>query len=236
MANVFGVGYTRRRQVPAAMPRAKLTVGVPEGAWMNEVSTANPGTTFTVVSVLPGTETSVALVRFRSPDLLALLSEMRTHDDVRDAALLWTRGDEALVEVETERPRLLEPLLRAGVPLETPFDVRDARATWELTTSPERLSELGTRLEDRDADYELQAIVDDVGADPRVLTPRQREFLLAAVEHGYYRVPRGITLTDLAAEMGVGKASASDTLARAEERVVEWFLERELPGGVPPAG
>lgn len=214
------------------MPVAKLTVGVPEGAWMNEISSAHPGTTFTVVSVLPGATTGVALVTFRSSELLEVLSEVRERDDVVDVELLWTRGEEALVEVETRRPRLLEPLLQAGVPLKTPFDIRDAKALWELTTSGERLSELGDRLEDRGVDFELEEVTNDERDDERVLTPRQREFVGAAVEHGYYRVPRDITLTELAGEMDVGKASASDTLARAESRIVEWFVEQNLAGDV----
>lgn len=216
------------------MPDAKLTVSVPDGSWMHEVSSTNPDTTFSVVSVLPGADTGVALVEFRSADVLALLAAVRDHDDVVDLELLWTRGDDALVEVETRQPRLLEPLLRAGVPLKTPFEIRDAAATWELTTSADRLSELGDRLADHGVEYDLAEVTSETDGDERVLTPRQREVLRAAVERGYYKVPRDLTLTELAGELGVAKASASDTLARAERRVVEWFAERKLAGATSP--
>lgn len=202
---------------------------VPEGTWMHRLSSATPETTYTVTSVLPGDDAGVAIVEFPAEDLLARLDGVRDHEDVLAVELVGTAGETALVEVETARPRLLEPLRRAGVPLQTPFEVRDAAATWELTTSGERLSELGDRLAEHGVAFDLEEVAGAVGDRGRLLTDRQREFVRAAVERGYYEVPRETTLTELAAAMGVGKASASDTLARAERRIVERFAERELP-------
>ncbi|MFC6835487.1 helix-turn-helix domain-containing protein [Halomarina ordinaria] len=60
-----------------------------------------------------------------------------------------------------------------------------------------------------------------------LLTERQREFVLEAVDRGYYDSPRGCTLTDLAETFGVNRSAASGVLRRAERRIIEGFVETE---------
>jgi len=61
------------------------------------------------------------------------------------------------------------------------------------------------------------------GRRPRVrpfLTPGQEEALRAAVEHGYYAVPRRASLRAIAQSLGVSASSLSERLRRAEARLV----------------
>jgi predicted DNA binding protein len=53
------------------------------------------------------------------------------------------------------------------------------------------------------------------------LTDRQREALRTAYGMGYFDVPRGATLEEVAAELGVAASSASERLRRAQTRLVE---------------
>jgi hypothetical protein len=77
--------------------------------------------------------------------------------------------------------------------------------------------------------------------EPRVeeynLTPKQRETLLAALESGYYDVPRGTTMTELAETIGVSSNSVSQRLRRAHAALVENTLTikgyREQPRNLP---
>ncbi|SNR37196.1 helix-turn-helix domain-containing protein [Halorubrum vacuolatum] len=57
------------------------------------------------------------------------------------------------------------------------------------------------------------------------LTVRQREALLAAVEGGYYRIPREITTAEIGAALGVERRTAEDHLRRAERKVIETIAE-----------
>ena len=56
------------------------------------------------------------------------------------------------------------------------------------------------------------------------LPPDQRSAMRAALDHGYYRTPREITLDDLAAELDVPRSTLSYRLRRAEERLVSGYL------------
>lgn len=61
-------------------------------------------------------------------------------------------------------------------------------------------------------------------AGHRVLTDRQEDVARAAVRSGYYEVPRGISLTDLARRLGVSPSSLSELLRRAEGRALRHLL------------
>lgn len=57
-----------------------------------------------------------------------------------------------------------------------------------------------------------------------VLPPDQRTAMRAALDHGYYRTPREITLDDLAGELDMPRSTLSYRLRRAEERLVSGYL------------
>ena len=73
------------------------------------------------------------------------------------------------------------------------------------------------------------------GRDDR-LTDRQREALATAHELGYFEVPRTASLGDVAAELGITAASASERLRRAQAELVASELDgtrRSLGEGAP---
>ncbi len=58
------------------------------------------------------------------------------------------------------------------------------------------------------------------------LTPRQEEILWKAYSFGYFRYPRGITLTDLAKLLKISKATLSQTLRVVEDKAIKLLLEK----------
>lgn len=211
------------------MPRVQLSISLPEDVWMREILTTHDATKFEVITALAGEDAGIALLRIESDDLLAILTDVRARPDVVDVDLLWKRASTGLVQVEAASPPLLLPLWRAGVPVEMPFTVRDGAATWELTTSSDRLSELGERLNEAGIEYHLESVV-EIGSSEadRLLTPRQREVLTVAIKEGYYAVPREVTLTDVAEKLGVSKSTCSDILHRCESNIITWFATEQF--------
>jgi len=58
------------------------------------------------------------------------------------------------------------------------------------------------------------------------LTARQGEVLRVAMDMGYFEFPKRVGIEDVANRLGVSKSTASETLHRAEEKVLQSFLER----------
>lgn len=217
------------------MTKAKLNVSVPEGTWIHRVSTRYPDAVFRVVAIMSREDGGTALLEIKTPEPLPVLSDFGARDAVTEFELLWKHDQTSMVQVETSDPALLDPVLEAGVPLQTPFEVADGAATWTITTSSGRLSALKDSLLAADIDFGIE-YVRETPFDPadQLLTDRQREVLLAATEQGYYDTPRRATLTEVSESLDISKATGSDVLHRAEGKVVSWFMEEYLRAAEPP--
>jgi len=205
------------------MARAKLSIDIPSSVWIGAVSRDHPTATFRVLSAMPEGDHGVGLVEVIAADLAAVAEAIDAAETVTDVAVLHHHDDRANLQFETSDPLLLFPVQTAGVPLGLPFDIRDGVATWELTASHDRLSRLGEQLDVFGIDYHVDEVQHYIDTD-RLLTDRQRRLLVAAAAAGYYDTPRTCSLTALAEDLGAAKSSVSETLHRAEGRVIKDYL------------
>lgn len=84
-------------------------------------------------------------------------------------------------------------------------------------------------LEERDVDVEVRGIAEERGFRPCPsygLTDPQRETLVAALESGYFEIPRATSLADLADRLDVSENAASERLRRAMAALVEVTVAR----------
>lgn len=211
------------------MPRAELTIDLPEHSWIGDLSGKNPEVVFQVVSSISGEDSGIALVRLTATDPLAIITDIQARDDIGSVELLWKHDDQALLQIGTDDPAPLLPAWRAGVPIQMPFEIRDGKATWEVTTSTSRLSRLREELEEGGFGFSLNYVhTIDVNQADTILTDRQQEVLFTAVQEGYYRSPRESTLGDVADTLGIANATCSDILHRAEGHIIHWFVEEHF--------
>ena len=81
-------------------------------------------------------------------------------------------------------------------------------------------------LQSNGVEFRLKHLYDGetTTADAATLTPEQRETLRLAYERGYFDIPRGVTTTELAEELGVSDQAVSERLRRGYARLVEATL------------
>ena len=210
------------------MPRANLSIRMPEGAWIARLSRDHPAARFRVLAAMAVESGGTGLVELTADDPEAILEEMAAFDGIDSVDWLEAAGDTALVQFHTSQPFLLLSAREAGLPLRPPIDIVDGVASVWATGPPDRLSAFADQLDAFDMPFEVERVTPEV--DPAsLLTDRQREVVGEAVERGYYDTPRRCSLTDLADAMGIAQSTASETLHRAEGKIVRAFLD-ELPG------
>jgi hypothetical protein len=208
------------------MPEARLELTLPEHLWVGKLSRAYPEASFRVLAVMPDEAAGIGLVEIRAERIDPLLAEMRGYEDVTAVAVLTATDEEALVQFETATPLLLLVAQDSGVPLELPFTFGDGTAVWELTVPSDRLADLGTQLRALDIPFTLDALTHEVERES-LLTDTQERVVRRAVEAGYYDTPRECSLTELAADLDVAKSTASETLHRAEGKIIRAFIDGE---------
>lgn len=208
------------------MPKATLTLTIPENVWIGELTGQYPDANFHVLAALADDHTGVGLVKITAPDTDSVLSDLEDYDDLTSLAILEHRDGSALVQIETTLPILLEPAQRSGIPVEMPFTIQAGTVVWELTASRDRLSALSQQLDQFGIPFTVESIYRELESTP-LLTDKQWNVLTAAVHEGYYDTPRTCTQEELAAELGLAKSTCSETLHRAEERIVKQFMDNQ---------
>ncbi|WP_280588451.1 helix-turn-helix domain-containing protein [Halorubrum sp. Boch-26] len=209
------------------MPQARLLVDLPDGPWIADVSREFPDAGFRVLTAVPGESAGFALVRITALDVDAVLSAMESHGALASVSVMAREDGAATVQLETDAPLLLLAAKRSGLPIEMPLNIEDGVAEVEVTGEHERVAEMGRRLRELGLEFEVERVRQRVNP-ARLLTDRQRELLLAAVDLGYYDVPRRATLTEVADHVGIAKSTCSETLQRVERTVVREFVD-DLP-------
>lgn len=206
------------------MPQAILTVRIPGHVWLGSLTREYPAATFRILAALPGENSGVAMAEITAEDVDALLADMEAYDEVTRLEVLGRPDSTALVQFETSQPLLLIPLQESGALLDLPFEIRDGQAHWTVSATHDRLSALGQELRALNIDFEVESIYQQKET-AQTLTDRQESLLEAAVEEGYYDTPRTCTLTELAETVDIAKSTASETLHRAESKIIKEFVE-----------
>lgn len=220
------------------VPEAKLTITVPERTWPGAVTRTHPAARVRILAAVSESDVGVGLAEIVAAELDPLLADVREHPSIESTKVLQRTDGECLVQFRTTLPLLLMVASGSGLPLEMPFEIADGEATWTLTTSQETLSALGTQLSAMSVPYSLEHVQGDVSRATDLLTDRQQSLLAEAITRGYYDTPRRCSLTELADAVGVAKSTASETLHRAEERVMKEFastLFDDVPSSVAAA-
>lgn len=209
------------------MVQAQLTVTLPDGTWVKDVSSDHPAATIEVLSAVPAQAAGYALARIRGPAIEAFLRSMDAHRAIDERTVLHRAGNSVTVHFATGRPLLLFSAQQSGMPIELPMRIQDGVATVNVTGSRERLSELADQLERFGLTYEV-TYVRDLLEHRSLLSDRQREIVQEAVDRGYYDTPRRCTLTELADGLDIAKSTCSELLHRAEGAILKEYMA-EIP-------
>lgn len=205
------------------MPRASLSIDIPEGAWVEEVSKKYPGATFRVLSAFAADDHGFGVVEVEANgELTGLVKDISEHEAIADIEVLWNEGNDALLQFETRRPMMLLAARQSNIPVRMPFEIQDGVGNWELTTSRERLSELSSVFDNMGINYEIEYVRGIESEE--FLTDKQRSVMETALGMGYYDTPREASLSDVADELGIAKSTCSETIHRAEEKLVKDFF------------
>jgi len=213
----------RVRARDRAMPEAKLTLTIPERTWPGEITRAHGDATIRILAAMTESDAGVGLAEVTARDPESVVADVSAHDSVGDVEVLQRGGRDCLIQFRTHLPLLLLAARDSGLPLEMPFEISDGEATWTLTASQDAISDLGDQLSALGISFTVDYLQQEVAGSEALLTDRQRAIVQEAIEQGYYDTPRECSLTELADAVDLAKSTVSETLHRAEERVMKEF-------------
>lgn len=203
------------------MPRVRLKVKPPGGLFA--FTEEYPDADFAILSAYPTENELLVILKAAMDTPEDLIAFFETSTFIRDFEL--RHSDEEHVVVGYSLPFIPPPIraiFDAGELPRFPVHIKNGFLFGEMTTSHERISMFKDGLEATGIPFEVISVTQD-GTTAAMLTDRQREFVAAALDHGYYDTPRRCTLTELAEKLDVSTATASNVLHRAEEQIIKEF-------------
>jgi hypothetical protein len=210
---------TRRQRMISASFRIQL----PAHLWVAELSTEFPRATFRLLSGYRAGQTALELGEVLTETPSAAAEAMRAHPSMETFEVLESESERVLTKYETTDTDLYAFVEASSLTIEFPVDVQNGWYEFDLTGTREELDRLQAYLDEMPLSYELLSLVRTTEAEG-LLTDRQREVLEAGLRRGYFEVPRGCTLAELAADLDVDKSTASTVLRRGESQLLKWYL------------
>lgn len=176
--------------------------------------------------VVPVTEQVMPYLWASVADVEAFEAAVRSSDRVESLVALDRVGDRVLYRVEWAEE--VESLVYGFAVTEATILEAVGRNGWSFRVrfpSHDRLAAFHDYCQDHGIRFELRRVYQpEAGEGSFDLTARQREALLLAVEGGYFHVPRGTTLGDIASQLGVSEQAVSERVRRGTDAVLSKVL------------
>lgn len=177
--------------------------------------------------IVPLQEAIIPLFWISGGDPERIEASLHDHPKTENVTELTTADDETLYEVHWSPD--INGLVRALI--DTRAKILEAIGTadtWDFRlrfTAHEDLSEFNMALTEDDIPVTLRHIYNPtLPEDQSTLSSDQREILLMAYRHGYFKVPRRTTLSDLAETEEISDSALSQHIRRGLDALIEKTL------------
>ena len=177
--------------------------------------------------IVPLREAIIPLFWISGDDPAVIETTLRDHPETEAVEQLTSADDETLFEVRWS-PEINGVI---GALVDTRAKILEASGTadtWDFRlrfSSHEELSAFNMALTENDVPVTLRHIYNPtVPEEESTLSAQQRDALLTAYRQGYFEVPRGTTLSELADTVEISDSALSQRLRRATGALVEHTL------------
>jgi len=202
---------------------ATFRVRIPKQLWTAKFSSRHPTT---VVEALnrAGVSDDVSVSDFwiagQPPGVWT--REISENPDVMKVDCLAGVGDGSIYRITFRNPPIIYLYRKLGMPIQFPLRIQGGFLRWEVVARRHEYQAILDHMRKTDPEFQVVSIRRrPLRSHLPLLTSIQNELLTQAMAAGYFAVPRGITLTNLAKRMGRSKSSVSETIAVIERKLLE---------------
>jgi predicted DNA binding protein len=205
---------------------ATLKVRIPNTLWTGAFSRAHPSRSVEVLNradVSKDISVSDYWIAGQPPGVWA--SEIARYPDVLKVDSLAEVGEGCLYRITYRNPPVIYLYRELGIPIQFPLRVQNGSIRWEVVARHSELQAVIRHAEKVDPEFQIVSIRrGSLRSHLPVLTDAQHRLLTQAMAAGYFAVPRGITLTNLARRLDRSKSAVSEGIAVIEQKLLESAL------------
>ena len=216
---------------------ARVRVRVPDSLWTGQFGRRHPRVRLQVLNrteLAPGVSVGDHWIDGATPG--GWQKEIESYPDVLQVELLSEMADGCLYRITFRNPGVIEKYRELQLPLPLPLWLQGGFVNWEIAARPPALRELlrfAHRVDPRARVLSLRR--PPLRAHLPSLSEAQHVLLAKAMRWGYFAVPRGCTLTELARRLHRSKSTVSESMAVLEKKLIESAVANASPFDVPRA-
>jgi len=166
-----------------------------------------------IVSVLPiGLAGGNVLIIFKGADISGCVTRLKPEHGVISFTILHETENTIMANLKIDHEIIILEIVELEIPIKYPVIVTAGKATMEFITERWRVDEFMTKMSENGITPEILRIGSVRMA--ALLTATQEKIVKVALANGFFEIPRGIELQELAGELGIGASSLSESLRR----------------------
>jgi len=206
-------------QQPAHLVVCRVRLAFPPPYWDSGMVSRHPDIRIDVLAHSFTENAMLVDLRVHTDDLQTWIDEMRAAEGVIDVKPLGRAQKASTVRVVFKKHDFFVLLNELHVILRTPATIKDGYSEVIMVGPDESIKRLIKMFPP--PQLQVEAVYENEREDVAILTPRQTDIFHKAMAAGYFDVPRRVTLTELAARVGVAVSSLSEMLAVVEKKLLQ---------------
>jgi hypothetical protein len=211
---------------------ATLRIRVPQDLWTGSFSRLHPTLRLEALNRTDvEKDVSVSDYWISGTPPGAWTSTIAAYPDVRSVESLAEVGDGCLYRVTYQNPPIIYLYRRLRIPVQFPLRIQAGYIIWEVCARRVEFQAVLDFVRENRRDFSIVSIRrQPLRSHLPTLTDAQQTLLARAMAAGYFAVPRGITLTELARRLGRSKSAVSESIAIIEKKLLETAMRPVLVG------
>lgn len=205
------------------MHLCRLRVPLPDSAWIAPFSRQYPEMKIEVLGRLDLSRSrSLTEVELHVPEQADWAAQIRALGQVSGVEELEGVPGRIHLRVVHRTSKFIPIFRELRLMRRFPFTIRGGEASWVILAPESKHRALLARLRAHAPAAVVESVYDPGPRSPAgPLTPRQADLFRRAMAAGYFEVPRKVTLTRLAKNLGMAASSLSEALAIVEKKLLE---------------
>ncbi|HEC37491.1 MAG TPA: hypothetical protein ENI29_04590 [bacterium] len=209
---------------------ARVKIKFPDKLWISQIFKNYPGVKLEIENFIPfDLERSIgnSIIEIKHYNIDKIIEDVRNHPSVFELNVMETEENKVKFNIKTKDPYLLYAIIKCGVLVQFPVNVKEGYAYWRLISSRDRIDKLLTLFEQKKINFELLRIGNSPYAlddEKNKLSLNEENVLDKAISSGFFEIPRKISLEELANTMGKSKSGLSVMLRKIIKKKVMFEL------------
>ena len=203
--------------------QVKFTFPIPAEKWLAKFSRSYPSLQFKLLSMLPISKNQgYCLLQIEGTNINQFWEKFEQFYDSKNFHLIFKDEKSIALNIVIQEPWVLNMIVEAQAVLHFPIIIHDGIALFELIAPRVKIEQLFSHSNWKKLDISIKQI-GQYCADT-VLSPRQTEILTKALANGFFEIPRRISLSDFAKDIGISATALSGNVRRITQKLGENYI------------